>query len=182
MPWQDGATISVVDPRRRRRRATDIGRRAPRRGGGCGEDLRREGEGVQLRRDHGGCAIGVSPPPRPGSTTVLSRAPPVTVVGSGGGDRRRGRRAIPDPQRSQLEHRRDGKRTKRRSGRLMTDGGVESTSRGGCGGRMEAAPMGGEVDGVERERLRKGRRLRTMGNGGGGSPIRTRGRGWLNYG
>ena len=69
-------------------------------GGGCGDDLRREGQGVQLRRDHGGCAIGVSPPPRPGSTTVLSRAPPVTVVGSGGGDRRRGR-AIPDHEKAE---------------------------------------------------------------------------------
>jgi len=146
-------------------------------GGGCGVDLRREGEGVQLRHDHGGCAIGVSPPPRPGSTTVLSRAPPVTVVGSGGGDRRHGRRAIPDPQRSQLEHQRDGKRTKRRSGRLMTgvdDGGVESTSRGGCGGWMEAAPRWGNVDGVTRERLHEGRRLWTMGGGVGGRRIRPR--------
>ena len=39
---------------------------------------------------------------------------------------------------------------------------------------MEAAPMGGMVDGVAREQLREGRRLRTMGGGGGGSPIRPR--------
>ena len=43
---------------------------------------------------------------------------------------------------------------------------------GGCGGGDGAAPRGGVVDGVVMERLRKGRRLRTMGGGGGGSPIR----------
>jgi hypothetical protein len=57
---------------------------------------------------------------------------------------------------------------------IVDNGGVESTSRGDCGGRMEAAPMGGEVDRVERERLHEGRRLRTMGGGGRGSPIRPR--------
>ncbi len=44
----------------------------------------------------------------------------------------------------------------------------------GVGGGVGAAPMGGEVDGIKRERLRKGRRLRTMGSGGGVSPIRPR--------
>ena len=39
---------------------------------------------------------------------------------------------------------------------------------------MEAAPMGGMVDEVAREQLREGRRLRTMGGGGRGSPIRPR--------
>ncbi len=34
--------------------------------------------------------------------------------------------------------------------------------------------MGGKVDGVAREQLHEGRRLRTMGGGGGGSPIRPR--------
>jgi hypothetical protein len=57
---------------------------------------------------------------------------------------------------------------------IVDDSGVESTSPGDCGGRMEAAPMGGMVDGVKRERLHEGRHLRTMGGGGGGSPIRPR--------
>ena len=56
----------------------------------------------------------------------------------------------------------------------VDDGGVESTSRGGCGGRMEAAPRWGNVDGVTRERLHEGRRLWTMGGGGGGRRIRPR--------
>ena len=44
----------------------------------------------------------------------------------------------------------------------------------GVGGGVGAAPMGGEVDKVVMERLREGRRLRTMGGGGRGSPIRPR--------
>jgi hypothetical protein len=56
----------------------------------------------------------------------------------------------------------------------VVDDGVESTSRGDCGGRMEVAPMGWEVDEVVMERLHEGRRLRTMGGRGGGSPIRPR--------
>jgi hypothetical protein len=42
---------------------------------------------------------------------------------------------------------------------------------------MEAAPIGGEVDRVVMERMRKEHRPRTMGGGGGGSPIRPRRRG-----
>jgi hypothetical protein len=56
----------------------------------------------------------------------------------------------------------------------VDDGGVESTSCGDCGGRMEAAPRWGKVNGVTRERLREGRRLRTMGGGVGGRRIRPR--------
>ena len=56
----------------------------------------------------------------------------------------------------------------------VVDDGVESTSRGDCGGRMEVAPMGWEVDEVVMERLHEGRRLWTMGGGGGGSRIRPR--------
>ncbi len=39
---------------------------------------------------------------------------------------------------------------------------------------MEAAPIGGEVDRVVMERMRKEHCLRRMGGGGGGSLIRPR--------
>ena len=42
---------------------------------------------------------------------------------------------------------------------------------GGVGGGEGVAPMGGDVDQVEGERLREGRRLRTMGGGGGGRRV-----------
>ena len=45
---------------------------------------------------------------------------------------------------------------------------------GGCGGEYEVAPRGPMVDGVKRERLREGRRLRTMGGGVGGGSFRPR--------
>ena len=62
------------------------------------------------------------------------------------------------------------------------DGGVESTSCGHCGDGGEATPRWRMVDGVVRERLREGRRLRTMGGGGGGRRIRPRQGGGNNYG
>ena len=46
------------------------------------------------------------------------------------------------------------------------------TSLGGCGGRMEAAPMGGKVGKVVMERLYEGRRLKTLGDGEGERRIR----------
>jgi hypothetical protein len=63
--------------------------------------------------------------------------------------------------------------------------GGASTSAEAAGGRRRrcagirrcgdgAAPRGGVVDGVVMERLRKGRRLRTMGGGGGGRRVRPR--------
>ena len=56
--------------------------------------------------------------------------------------------------------------------RVVVDGRqalcAESASHGGGGCEGEVVPMGGMVDGVKRERLREGRRLRTMGGGGGG--------------
>jgi len=55
---------------------------------------------------------------------------------------------------------------------IVDDGVMESTCRGGCGGQGEAAPRWWMVDGVMRGQLREGRRLRTMGNGGGGRRIR----------
>ena len=48
-------------------------------------------------------------------------------------------------------------------GRAVVNDGMESTTRGGCGGGKGAAPRGLMVDWVERERLREGRRRRTMG-------------------
>jgi hypothetical protein len=45
----------------------------------------------------------------------------------------------------------------------VDDGGVDSTARGDRGDEDGAAPRGGMVDGVKRERLHKGRRLRTTG-------------------
>ena len=58
----------------------------------------------------------------------------------------------------------------------VDDGGVvsEYCVGVGVGGGVGAAPMGGEVDEVVMERLREGLRLRTMGGGGRGSPIRPR--------
>jgi hypothetical protein len=44
----------------------------------------------------------------------------------------------------------------------------------GVGGGDGAAPRGSMVDGVVKERLREGRRLRTMGGGGGGRRVRPR--------
>jgi len=58
----------------------------------------------------------------------------------------------------------------------INDGGVESTSRVGCGEAGERRRGGRMVDGVKRERLREGRRLRTIGGGGGG--LRVRWQGW----
>jgi hypothetical protein len=61
---------------------------------------------------------------------------------------------------------------RRRAG--VDDGGVVSEYCVGVGGGVGAAPMGGEVDEVVMERLREGHRLRVMGDGGGGRPIRPR--------
>ena len=59
---------------------------------------------------------------------------------------------------------------------LTTMGGRASTvvSRsivGGCGDGDGAAPRGGKDDRVKRERLHEGRRLLTMGGGGGGRRV-----------
>jgi hypothetical protein len=61
---------------------------------------------------------------------------------------------------------------RRRAG--VVDGGVVSEYCVGVGGGVGAAPMGGEVVWVKRERLHEGRCLCTMGGGGRGSPIRPR--------
>jgi hypothetical protein len=59
-------------------------------------------------------------------------------------------------------------------GRAVVDDGMESTTRGGCGGGKEAAPRGSMDDVVKRERLREGRRCRTMGGGVGERRVRHR--------
>jgi len=64
----------------------------------------------------------------------------------------------------------------------LDDGGVKSTRRGVDGGQRGAAPRGGMVNGVVRERLHEGRRLWTMGEGGGERRIRWRRGGQKNYG
>ena len=48
---------------------------------------------------------------------------------------------------------------------------------GGCGEGGEVAPRVAMVDGVERERLREGRRLQTMSGGVGGRRVGRDGRG-----
>ena len=53
---------------------------------------------------------------------------------------------------------------------IVDDGGVESMACGGCGGRMEAAPRWGMVDGVTRQRLHEGRR----NPGGGGKKLKSK--------
>ena len=71
--------------------------------------------------------------------------------------------------------RKHGERRIHRAAAGGTDGsGVDSMARGGRGDEDEAAPRGRMVDGVKREQLHKGRRLRTMGGDVGGRRVRPR--------
>ena len=74
------------------------------------------------------------------------------------------------------------RRVRRAAAGGVDDGGVDSTACGGRGGGDEAAPRGGMVDEVKRERLHEGLRLLTMGGGGGERRVRPRQRGRKNYG
>ena len=69
------------------------------------------------------------------------------------------------------------RRVRRAAAGGVDDGGVDSTACGGRGGGDEAAPRGGMVDEVKRERLHEGLRLLTMGGGGGERRVRPRQRG-----